>query len=230
MPRAHGLLAPFDGNMSAERAAPLIFWAWVRQLTRAVFEDDLGEALFERQLGSRSFRDALEGVLERDDTSWCDDRRTAKRETCAEQVDAAFGRALDELQQRFGSDVDAWRWGDAHVARAEHRPFTRLPSLARWFEIRVPAGGDTYTVNASRVSLRPDATTGELYLDEHGPGLRALYDLAEPRRSRMIHSSGQSGLSFSSDYRSYVSRWAYGGYLPLWGDGKPGQMLELVPR
>ena len=78
------------------------------------------------------------------------------------------------------------------VARAEHRPFTRMPSLARWFEIRVPAPGDTYTVNASRVSLRPDATTGELYLDEHGPGLRALYDLAEPRRSRMIHSSGRS--------------------------------------
>ena len=68
------------------------------------------------------------------------------------------------------------------------------------------------------------------YLDEHGPGLRALYDLAEPRRSRMIHSSGQSGLTFSLDYRSFVPRWAHGGYLPLWGDGKPGQVLELVPR
>ena len=227
---AQHALAPFEGSMSAERAAPLIFWAWVRQLTRAVFEDDLGEALFERQLASRSFRDALEGVLERDDTTWCDDRRTPKRETCAEQVDAAFGRALDELQQRFVRDVDAWRWGDAHVARAEHRPFTRSPSLARWFEIRVPAAGDTYTVNASRVSLRPDATTGELYLDEHGPGLRALYDLAEPGRSRIVHSSGQSGLTFSFDYRSFVPRWAHGGYLPLWGDGKPGQVLELVPR
>ena len=80
------------------------------------------------------------------------------------------------------------------------------------------------------MSLRPDATTGELYLDEHGPGLRALYDLAEPRRSRMIHSSGQSGLTFSFDYRSFVPRWAHGGYVPLWGDGKPGQVLELVPR
>jgi len=49
-------------------------------------------------------------------------------------------------------------------------------------------------------------------------------------RSRIVHSSGQSGLTFSFDYRSFVPRWAHGGYLPLWGDGKPGQVLELVPR
>jgi penicillin amidase len=227
---AQSALAPFDGNMSAERAAPLIFWAWVRQLTRAVFEDDLGEALYDRQLASRSFRDALEGVLDRDDTGWCDDQRTSARETCARQVDAAFSRALDELSQRFGPDIEAWRWGDAHVARAEHRPFSRMKGLARWFEIRTPSAGDTYTVNASRVSLRADVTTGELYLDEHGPGMRALYDLGDPRKSRIIHSTGQSGLTFSLQYRHFVPRWAHGGYVPLWGDGRRGQVLELVPR
>jgi penicillin amidase len=223
-------LEGFEGTMSAERAAPLIFWAWVRQLTRGVFADDIGAALFERQYAHRSFRDALEGVLERDDASWCDDLGTAARETCATQADAALTRAVAELEAAHGPDVSQWRWGQAHAARAEHRPFSRVPWLARWFELRTPVGGDTYTVNVSRVGLRPDAVTGELFLAEHGPSLRALYDLSNPQRSRFMHSSGQSGLVFSGHYRSFVDPWARVEYLPVWGDGRKGSVLRLVPR
>ena len=107
------------------------------------------------------------------------------------------------------------------------------PSRARstnWFELRTPVGGDAYTINASRVSLRPDASSGELYLGDHGAGLRALYDLGARKRSRFIHSSGQSGIVFSADYRNLTERWARVEYLPLWGDGRPGRILELEPR
>jgi penicillin amidase len=223
-------LVTFDGTMAAERPEPLVLWAWIRQLTRGVFADDLGSALFERELARRSFREGLHDVLIRDDAYWCDDRRTPRRETCTEQIDAAFDRALHELQARFGADPAAWRWGSAHIARAEHRPFSKVPVLSRFFELRTPVGGDTYTVNASRVSLRPHAVTGELYLDEHGPGFRGLYDLGDPRRSRFIHSSGQSGLVFSRHYSSFLSPWARGDYLPVWGDGRPGRVLELQPN
>lgn len=223
-------LATFDGTMAAERAAPLVFWAWVRQLTRGVFADDLGPALFERELAKRGFREGLEAVLARDDAYWCDDRDTLRRESCAEQVDAAFTRALDELQARFGSEPAAWRWGAAHVARAEHRPFSKLEALARWFELRAPVGGDTYTINASRVNLRADAGMGELYLNEHGPGLRALYDLGDRSKSRFMQSSGQSGLVFSTGYRSFLQPWVRGDYLPLWGDERSPRVLQLAPR
>jgi len=222
-------LQGFDGTMAADKAAPLIFWAWVRQLTQGVFEDDLGPALWQRLAGGRSFRDALEGVLDRNDASWCDDRRTPAVETCATQSDAALGRALDELQARFGSDAAQWRWGDAHIARSEHRPFSRVKALSRFFELRTPVGGDTYTVNVSRVGLKPDATTGELYLDEHGPSLRAIYDLGDPRQSRVMHSTGQSGIVWSPLYRSWVQPWATVGYLPLWGSGAPAQTLVVSP-
>lgn len=90
--------------------------------------------------------------------------------------------------------------------------------LARWFELRTPVGGDTFTVNVSRVSLRPLARTGELYLDEHGPSLRALYDLGDPAKSRIMHSTGQSGIAFSPLFRSFVEPWARVEYVPLWSD------------
>ncbi|MEW6705812.1 MAG: penicillin acylase family protein [Pseudomonadota bacterium] len=226
---AHRHLQGFDGTMAVERAAPLIFWSWSRHLTRRVFADEVGEPLFERSLGGRSFRDALEGVLQRDDAWWCDDKRSAASESCAMQADAAFTDALNELQARHGGDVAQWRWGDAHQARAEHRPFSKVGVLARWFELRAPVGGDTYTLNVSRVGLRPDPSTGELYLDEHGPSLRAIYDLGDPRQSRVMHSSGQSGLVFSPLYRNFVQRWANVEYVPLWAQGPAAQTLVVRP-
>lgn len=228
---AKRLLADFDGTMAADRPQPLLVWAWLRHLTAGVFADDVGSPLFERQIDNRSFREALERVLDADDVSWCDDLQTASVETCAQQTGMALGRALDELEAAHGDDVGAWRWGDAHQARAEHRPFSKLPPLARWFELRSPVGGDTYTINVSRVSLKPDGVTGELYLNEHGPGLRALYDLADPARSRVIQSSGQSGIVLSPHYGSLLERWARGGHVPLWRqDDATGGTLSLVPR
>jgi penicillin G amidase len=221
-------LAAFDGSMAADQAAPLIFFAWVRHLTRGVFADELGAALWERTIGGRSYRDALEGVLERDDTWWCDDRTTPLVETCAQQIDIAFTKALDELQAAHGSDVAKWQWGAVHIARSEHRPFSKVKALAKWFELRTPVGGDTYTINVSRVGLKPDSTTGELYLDEHGPSLRALYDLGDISKSRFMHSSGQSGIFFSPLYRSFVERWAKVEYVPVWG-GVAQQSLVLMP-
>jgi len=211
-------LATFDGTMAADQAAPLIFWAWARHLTEGVFADDVGgPAAWRGALGGRSYRDALEGVLERNDARWCDDQSTPNVvETCAQQIDSALTKALDELQAAQGDDVAAWRWDRAHIARSEHRPFSRVKLLARWFELRTPVGGDTYTVNVSRVNLRPDPTTQELYLDEHGPSLRALYDLGDPAQSRVMHSTGQSGNLFSTQYRDFVEPWRRVDYVPLW--------------
>lgn len=219
-------LAGFDGTMAADKAAPLIFWAWARQLALGVFADEMGEQLWDRS--NRAYRDALEGVLERNDGWWCDDKKTPAAETCEQQSSAAFTRALDELQAAQGPDPAAWQWGRAHQARSEHRPFSRVKSLSKWFELRSPVGGDTYTVNVSRVTLKPDATTGELYLDEHGPSLRALYDLADPAQSRFMHSTGQSGIVFSPMYRNFVERWTKVDYLPVWG-GETRSTLVLTP-
>ena len=220
-------LATFDGTMRADDAAPLILWSWSRHLTRALFADKLGPDLWKST--GRNWRDALEGVLKRQDAWWCDNHDTPSVETCAQQNDAAFTAALEELEAAQGSDVAAWRWGRVHVARSEHRPFTRVAALARWFELRTPVGGDTYTVNVGQVRTRPDPTTGELYLDEHGPSLRALYDLGDPSKSRVMHSTGQSGNPFSARYRDFVEPWTKVEYVPLWNAAPPASTLVLTP-
>ncbi|CAN5704131.1 penicillin acylase family protein [soil metagenome] len=74
-------LAGFDGTMAPEKAAPLIFWAWARHLSEDVFADDLGPPMW--AAGGRNYREALEGVLARNDGYWCDDKTTPDvAETC----------------------------------------------------------------------------------------------------------------------------------------------------
>lgn len=229
-PAALQQLAGFDGTMAADQAAPLIYWAWHRHLTRMVLADELGEPLYDRLLGQRGYFDSLEGVLARDDAWWCDDKTTAATETCADQVNRAFTAALDELQALQGSDVAAWQWGRAHMARSEHRPFSKVKWLARWFEVRTPVGGDSYTVNVSRVSLKADATTGEYYLSEHGPSLRGLYDLADRRNSRVVHSTGQSGIVWSPLFRNWAEPWRQVQAVPLFAPADaPMKVLTLQP-
>ena len=223
-------LAGFDGTMASDKAAPLIYWAWHRALSERVLADELGAPIYDRLLGQRGYFDALEGVLARDDAWWCDDKTTAAVETCQGQIDAAFTAALDELQALQGSNVAAWQWGRAHQARSEHRPFSRVKLLARWFEQRQPVGGDSYTVNVGRVSLKADASTGEFYLDEHGPSLRGLYDLGDRSQSRVMHSTGQSGIPWSPHFRSFSAPWARVDGVPLWpAPGGPVKALVIVP-
>jgi penicillin amidase len=84
-------------------------------------------------------------------------------------------------------------------------------------------------VNVSRVGLRPDATTAELYLNEHAASMRGLYDVGDPAQSRVMHSTGQSGIVFSAHYRSFVEPWRAVAYVPLWPSAEPLQVLTVQP-
>jgi len=203
---AQQALQGFDGVMRADAAAPLIYSAWVDVFTRQVVGARLGEARFNTLYGKRLFRNAVEGILETDNKAWCGPAG------CAAASGAALTRALDALQAVHGSDVSRWRWGDAHPAISVHRPMSNLKPLARWFEVRVPTGGDPFTVNVGQYHLdKADAP----YANRHAASLRALYDLADLDRSVFIYQTGQSGNVFSGRYRDMSATWAANGHRRL---------------
>jgi len=199
-------LAGFDGNMRADQAAPLVFAAWADELTRGILGAKLGEATFRPLYGKRHFRATLEGILERQDANWCG---TAG---CEAQSAAALVRALDRLQSAYGADVGAWTWGRAHPALSAHKPFGNVAWLAPWFDVRVPTGGDTFTVNVGQYWATGDATS---FANRQAASLRAVYDMGNPENSRFIYQTGQSGLVFSSRYRDMRDSWAAVQYRPL---------------
>ena len=228
--KALALLAQWDGAMAPERSEPLIAWAWWRELTRAIYADELGEAFRANWLSRAVF---LGNVLSGDPVlaRWCDDVHTPAVETCEELLALSLEAALADLARRHGSDQLRWRWGEAHAARHEHRPFGRQPLLARFFDIRVPSPGDAYTVNAGRNNLNDEA---QPFANRHAASLRAIYDLSDLERSLYIHSGGQSGNIFSDHYEAFTEAWARNEYIPMRTarktlDAEPHQLLRLVP-
>ncbi len=208
---ARNLLAKWDFDAASERPEPLIFAAWYRELTRLVYADELGDE-FPRLWRQRPnfMRNVLTG---RDGQGrWCDDVGTPAAETCATQIDRALTLAVADLKRRHGADMTKWRWADAHMARSRHRPFSRSDWLRAWFEISVPTPGDSYTINVGRHDI---ANQGDPFASDHGPALRALYDLADLDRSRFIISTGQSGNVFSPHYDDFADLWRRVDYIAI---------------
>ncbi|WP_414691576.1 penicillin acylase family protein [Noviherbaspirillum sp.] len=214
---ALGMLAGWDGRMDAGRAEPLIFNAWLRSASRQIFIDELGEALMKDYWEQRNVHLSMVHVLtdKEGQGAWCADAgkpNPEKPQSCADVLAASLDAALDDLERRYGKDMAGWRWGDAHEARSEHRPFGRVAPLAKVFDIRVPSPGDTFTVNVGRHNLRDEK---EPFTNRHAASLRALYDMSNPENSRFIHSTGQSGNVLSPLYANFAQRWVDVQYLPM---------------
>lgn len=211
------LLAGWGGEMRVDSAAALIYNAWMKEISSEIFRDELGEALMNDYFEHRNVQQSTVNVLldRQGQGRWCADvgkPAGEKQQTCAELLSTALEVSLAELERRYGKDMDQWRWGDAHVARSEHRPFTKVDMLARFFDIRVPSPGDTHTVNVGRYSLRDEKNP---FANRHAASLRAVYDLSDLENSRFIHSTGQSGNVLSPLYRNMAQRWVDVKYIPL---------------
>jgi penicillin amidase len=113
------------------------------------------------------------------------------------------------------------------MALSVHRPFGNVELLARWFDVRVPTGGDTFTVNVGQYWPN-DAKSP--FASRHAASLRAIYDLADLESSQFMYQTGQSGLVFSSRYRDMAKEWSHTEYrlLRMAPESIP-HTLELVP-
>ena len=207
----------FEGVMRAESAAPLIFAAWADELTRGVIGGKLGEGTFKPLYGKRDFRSAVEGIMARNDADWCG------AAGCNVQSGLALDRALTRLQKDHGADVTQWTWGRAHNALSSHKPFGNVPLLARFFDVRVPTGGDTYSINVGQYWANDERLP---FANRHAASMRTLFDLADLEKSQFIYQTGQSGLVFSSRYRDMSEAWAKVEYRGL--QMKPAGMVHQL--
>lgn len=204
-------LRHWDGTMDADRVEPAIYEAWMRELARLVYADELGPDLFAEYFSQRNV--FLFNVLRDEDgqSRWCDDISTPAPETCDEIKTRALDLALADLERRLGTNRETWNWGKLHVARSAHRPFSAVPLLARWFDLQQSVGGDMYTIDVSENEIGAKAP----FEATAGPSLRALYDLSNLENSLFIQSTGQSGNRFSSLYANMAARWGRVEYIPM---------------
>ena len=205
---AVSLLRRWNGRMLPELGAPLVFTAWLAEINRGLYADELGE-YFEEYWGLRPR--VVRHMLTRR-TVWCDDAATDMREGCRQVVTEALARTLGLLGELFGTDMREWRWGAAHEALFRHPVFGRIPVLHSLADIRVESGGGAFTVNRGQHRLS-DARSP--FASVHGPGYRAIYDLSALENSRFAVATGQSGNPLSARYDNTTEGWRNGRYMKI---------------
>lgn len=208
--RAVERLKLWNGEMGEHGPEPLIFAAWFRALQRRLAEDELGP-LFDRVAAAdplfieRVLRDVGGAGI------WCDISKTKAAEGCAEMVRLALDDALAELRTLQGGRIEAWRWGDAHVARHRHQVLGQVFPFSLLVNIDQPTSGDDFT-------LLRGATPGrgpEPYANVHASGLRAVYDFSDPNGSLYIVATGVSGHPLSRHYDDLSRLWRRGEYIRM---------------
>ncbi len=221
-------LESWDGSMDADGPEALIVSAWLRVLSSALWEDELGpEAARVFNAPRRAF---VENVLIGDAAAWCDDVRTPDMETCAITAGLALDAALAETADAFGRNIDTWRWGAVHEADFDH-PLGALPLIGGMFENRVGIPGDGSTVNVAHFSYR--SGTYDVF---HAASMRAIYDLSDLNNSLFMHAPGQSGHPLSPHHGDLAERWAAGEFFEIrddWDVDAPpdgARVLTLRPQ
>jgi penicillin amidase len=197
-------LAAWDHDMRAEAPEPLIFTSWIVHLQALLVADDLGKMAGELRAPNEAF--LARALAPGKHADWCDDTRTKAPETCDTMIARALSAALAEISRSQGSDIAAWRWDRAHVARHSHGVFGSIPLLSKFFNRELPVAGGANTLNRGDMGYggaRP-------YVAVHGSGLRAVYDLADLSRSRFMIALGQSGNPLSPYYDHFLRASARG--------------------
>jgi len=203
------MLEAWGGDMAASSAAPTVYQTWYRELTRAIYADDLGTLFHDAWWFKPVF---VLNVMQEDPQDWCRNAETGEKTTCADLAGIAFDHAAEFLIERFGADPSAWRWGDVHALKLRHRLYGLIPGIDAMTGVDLPMGGDRFTISTSGFVFNSDNSA---FATVHGPVLRAVVDLSEPVTGYFVILPGQSANPFSPFYDNLVERWYANDPVPI---------------
>jgi penicillin amidase len=195
------LLRHWNFDATRDSAAAAIFQAWFLRLAPAIAGDEIGPEAIDVYQGKFSFVSRfLAKTLASNDSPWCDDVRTAKRETCDEVVAGALRAGIDDLQRRLGSDMTRWRWDALHLAMFPHA-LDSVAALRPILSRSIGIAGDWSTVNVG-------VTAADHPYEAHTvPGYREIIDLSPANDSRFLDAVGESGHPLSPHYDDFMQDW-----------------------
>jgi len=208
--RALALMAEWNGEMNEHLPEPLIAESWFRALQSRLTRDEIGAMADAFPQPEPVF---IERVYRNTDGAavWCDVIQSAAVETCSDIARIALDEALLGLTERYGPNVESWRWGDAHQATHDHPVLGDVPILRYFVNIRQSTSGGDSTLLRGRII----GTGPQPFLNVHGGGYRGVYDFADPDSSVFIIATGQSGHPMSRHYDNLSEVWRRGEYIPM---------------
>ncbi|MEV0998398.1 penicillin acylase family protein [Nonomuraea sp. NPDC050202] len=210
--QARDLLKTWDGEQGTGSAAAAYFNAVWRHVLTLTFDDDLPESA--RPTGGDRWYEVVRRLLEAPEDPFWDDTTTKNlTETRDDILRQALASAHQELADRLGTDVKAWRWGDLHQLELVNGSLGTsgiAPVEALFNRGPLPVGGGKDAVNATGWNVQSGYTITAV------PSMRMVVDLSDLDKSRWINLTGASGHAFHANYWDQAEAWARGDLLPMW--------------
>jgi penicillin amidase len=185
------------------------FWA---KLVNNLFDDQLTKDIVIR--GGVKEMWAVFLLMAEPNNAWWDDITTKDIiETRDDILVRSFNEAYYNTVASLGKDRTNWRWGDLHKAVFVSNPLGQ--SGIGLIEKMVnrgpfPTGGSTGTVN-NTVWYTDSGDFSVKWV----PSMRMIVDLSDFANSVTIHTTGQSGHSYSKHYDDMIDLWRNIKYHPM---------------
>ena len=229
--KAKAALKNWNFVAGAEDIAPTIFHATINAMVKNTFKKRLGEDLYGQYLKNKDVVfNAMRNLVAAGRSVWFDDPDTAEEEGINDIIGKSFTEAVLYLEEKMGSNVDDWKWGDLHTLTLYH-PFGKSSALMGYF-MNIgpnPMGGSMATVNPQPYKL------SEPWEGYHGASLRYIVDFANRKNSRRVIPAGISGNFMSPHYDDQAELWRTGKYRPFVLDRKSVEAdarytLKMLPE
>lgn len=200
---ALSLLKNWDGDMSADSAAPALFVSWASQLKHQLLDDELSLSWNKR--GSSNVMSTFIDKLSLDKLNsllsyhphWCDKTNTKVLEQCPQLVKDALFDAVNEMKKYQQDDWQQLRWNDLLKAHYRHTPFSENKLMSGLFAREVNSTGATDTLNVANATF--NGSKG--YLQNFGASFRHVVAFdKDDIQYHYMNSTGQSGNPLSDHF------------------------------
>jgi len=235
------LFTDWDYRLDKFSQTPTIYLTFLNKLLKNTYLDEMGSDLFNQYvfLVNVPYRIILE-LLEKPNSKWFDDVKTKNMERRDEIIRKSMADALDELENKFGSDLKNWQWGRVHTVTFKH-PFSGVSGLLDGLIDIGPyqLSGDGTTIFNTEYTFSESVDKfprfrHEPFETELGPGMRFIYDFANPDDIYLILATGQSGNVLSDHYSDMTRLWLEGKYMKIKTDEssirKNKKLLNIFPH
>jgi len=130
-------------------------------------------------------------ILNEPQSHWFNNIHTPVKETCSDDVNAAFKAAVNHLQQLLGKPGIAWSWGEFKASHIDH-----LANLNGLGSGKLVAGGAGGVVDA--------------FGETTGPSWRMVVQMGPQVKGYGLFPGGESGNPGSRYYNDMLSPWLHG--------------------
>jgi penicillin amidase len=206
-------LKNWNSDIVKNEAASVIYNTYIVYLIKNIFEDELGEHIFNDFISIQNlpYR-SLERIMNQPESEWFDNLTTTTQEKRPDIVKKSIIQAVEFLKNKFpGKDVNSWNWGSVHNVKFRH-PLGFVEALDKTFNIGpYDVGGDQTSVNNTEYRFSDVIEKGNFDVVV-GASMRMITSMADIERPLTINSTGQSGQPVSTHYSDQARMWSYGDY------------------